>query len=114
VEGRDRLLHIRRTYVVHPLLDAGEQKKKEEMIRATVFHGAFDIQVEQIPDVVRLLTLPVTRILVSIAHFGRTREAVYLDIKKIARTVSMHTINRTLNRRRFLHTKVNDACRYAV
>ncbi len=45
-------------------------------MRAAVFHGAFDIQVEQIPDVVRLQTLPVTRILVSIAHFGRTREAV--------------------------------------
>ena len=70
------MLHIRRTYVVHPLLDAGEQKKKEEMMRATVFHGAFDIQVEQIPDVVRLQTLPVTRILVRIAHFVRTREAV--------------------------------------
>ena len=77
-------------------------------MRAAVFHGAFDIQVAQIPDVVRLQTLPVTRILVSIAHFGRTREAVCSRPAKQSpeQLVSMHTVNRTLNRRRFLHTKV--------
>ena len=77
-------------------------------MRATVFHGAFDIQVEQIPDVVRLLTLPVTRILVSIAHVGRKREAVCSRPAKQSpeQLVSMHTINRTLNRRRFLHIQV--------
>ena len=65
MERCDRSLHIRRTYVVHPLLDAGEQKKKEEMMRAAVFHRAFDIQVEQIPDVVRLQTLLVTSSLLA-------------------------------------------------
>jgi hypothetical protein len=60
-------------------------------MRAAVFHGAFDIQVEQILDAVRLQTLPVTRILVSIAHFGANARSCRLQTSKtIARTARQY------------------------
>jgi hypothetical protein len=79
------------------LLDAGEQKKKEEMMRAAVFHGAFDIQVEQIPDVVRLQILLVTSSLLAEHISGERAKLSAPDQQKIARTASQYERERSLN-----------------